>query len=55
MLNTQGPLLNGGNKIHVFLSCRLGMDSIKDLLTVVLSTETDLGHWVIKADFTQIP
>lgn len=43
MLNTQGPLLNGGNKIPVFLSCRLGMDSVMDLLTFVLSAETDLA------------
>lgn len=43
MLNTQGPLLNGENKIPVFLSYRQGMDSVKDLLTFVLSAETDLA------------
>lgn len=55
MLHTQRSLLNGGNKIPVFLSCRQGMDSVKDLLTFVLYAETDLCHWVIKADLAQIP
>lgn len=42
-------------KIPVFMPRRLGMDFVKDLITFVLSVDTDLAHFVTKVNLTQIP
>jgi hypothetical protein len=44
MFNMQGLLHNGGDKIPVFSSRKLGMDIVNNLVTSLLSVEADLTH-----------
>lgn len=47
MLNIQGSLLNGGDKILVFLPRWLEVDFVNDLVTILVSVEADLTRLLL--------
>lgn len=47
LLNTQGSLLSGGDKMPVFPHRRLEVAIVNDLLTFVLSVESDQTHLLL--------
>ena len=51
MLNTQGPLPDGGDKIQVFQPRKLGVDIVNDLM-ILLLVEADFTSFAIETDLS---